>query len=846
MSVGLVIVSHSAKLAEGVVELAREMGGEDVAIEAAGGMADPPGAMGTDAMVVMEALERASSGDGVLVLMDLGSALMSAEMAVEMAGDDVRVVLASAPLVEGAVAAAAAARVGSGLDEVAAEARGALRAKAEQLDDGEPAGDGAGGADLGADAEEIRIVVGNRLGLHARPAARFVGAAAGADATVEVTNTTSGKGPVSARSLTALATLGVKQGHEIVVRASGPEARRALEAIQALAADNFGDDDGPAQGTAAGNGAAPAVAPAPEPDGAAPPGGPLRGLPVAPGIAIGPAQRLRTPDPEVSGAPAGDPADEWRALERARDAARADVRAARDAVASGAGEAEAAIFDAHVLLLDDDALLGPARRAIEADGRNASQAWAAAVQGAAAAYEGAGDDYLRERAADVHDVGRRVLGHLAGTGGGGATLAEAGVLVAEDLTPGQTAALDRDLVRGIATARGSATAHAAILARAFGIPAVVGVGDALLDTADGTPLVLDGDAGTVTVDPDADALAAAQERRTQELRVAAERRERAAEPARTRDGRRIEVAANLGAVAETAGVVAEGAEGVGLLRTEFLFLGREDAPDEDEQYAALAEVATGLAGRPLVIRTLDVGADKPLPFLAQDPEVNPFLGRRGIRLALARPDIMRAQLRAILRVAAEHDNVKVMFPMVAALGELRAARAILDEERAALGIDPPLEVGIMVEVPAVAVAAERFAREADFFSIGTNDLAQYTLAAERGNEHVADLATGPVPAVLALVDAVVRGAQAHDRWVGVCGELAGDPLAAVLLVGLGVTELSMAAPRIPDVKAALREVDVGEAAAVAREAIAADDAQAVAALAADLVPSSARATIPPS
>jgi multiphosphoryl transfer protein len=845
VTVGLVIVSHSAKLAEGVVELAREMGGDDVAIEAAGGMADPPGAMGTDAMVVMEALERASSGDGVLVLMDLGSALMSAEMAVEMAGDDVRVALASAPLVEGAVAAAAAARVGSGLDEVAAEARGALRAKAEQLDDAEPAGDGAGVSGLDADAAELRIVVGNRLGLHARPAARFVGAAAGADATVEVTNETSGKGPVSARSLTALATLGVKQGHEIVVRASGPEARRALDAIQALADDNFGDDDGPEPDAAAGNGATPAAA-APPPPVSVEPGGPLRGLPVAPGIAIGPAQRLRAPEPEVSGAPAGDPADEWGALERARDAARADVRAARGAVASGAGEAEAAIFDAHLLLLDDDALLDPARRAIEADGRNASQAWAAAVQAAAAAYEGADDDYLRERAADVHDVGRRVLGHLAGTGGGGATLAEAGVLLAEDLTPGQTAALDRDLVRGIATARGSATSHAAILARAFGIPAVVGVGDALLGTADGTPLVLDGDAGTVTVDPGADALAAAERRQAEERRVAAERRERAAEPARTRDGRRIEVAANLGAVAETAAVVAEGAEGVGLLRTEFLFLGREDAPGEDEQYAALAEVATGLAGRPLVIRTLDVGADKPLPFLAQDPEINPFLGRRGIRLALARPDIMRAQLRAILRVAAEHDNVKVMFPMVAALGELRAARAILDEERADLGIDPPLEVGIMVEVPAVAVAAERFAREADFFSIGTNDLAQYTLAAERGNEHVAELATGPVPAVLALVDAVVRGAQAHDRWVGVCGELAGDPLAAALLVGLGVTELSMAAPRIPDVKAALRELDAGEAAAVARKAIAADDARAVAALATDLVQSSARATIPPS
>jgi phosphocarrier protein FPr len=565
------------------------------------------------------------------------------------------------------------------------------------------------------------------------------------------------------------------------------------------------------------------------------PGAPLRGLPVAPGIVIGPAQRLREPAPAVSDAPAGDPGDEWRALDGARAAARADVRAARAAVAGGAGEAEAAIFDAHLLLLDDEALVEPARRAIESEGRNASQAWHAAVEEAAGTYRAADDAYLRERAADVLDVGRRVLGHLAGTGGAPATLAGAGVLVAEDLTPGQTAALDRDLVRGIATARGSATSHAAILARAFGIPAVVGVGPALLQTADGTPLVLDGDAGTVTVDPDRDVIAGAERRAEEERRVAAERRERAAAPARTRDGRRIEVAANLGAVAETAPAVAEGAEGVGLLRTEFLFLGREDAPGEEEQFAALDEVATALDGRPLVIRTLDVGADKPLPFLAQDPEANPFLGRRGIRLALARPDIMRAQVRAILRVAAGHDNVKVMFPMVAALGELRAARAILDEERAALGIDPPLEVGIMVEVPAVAVAAERFAREADFFSIGTNDLAQYALAAERGNEHVAGLATGPVPALLALVEAVVRGASAHGRWVGVCGELAGDPVAAALLVGLGVTELSMAPPRIPDVKEALRGLDADAAEAVARDAIAADDAGAARALGARLV-----------
>jgi phosphoenolpyruvate-protein kinase (PTS system EI component) len=274
---------------------------------------------------------------------------------------------------------------------------------------------------------------------------------------------------------------------------------------------------------------------------------------------------------------------------------------------------------------------------------------------------------------------------------------------------------------------------------------------------------------------------------------------------------------------------------VGLLRTEFLFLGREDAPDEEEQLAALRGIADALEGRPLVVRTLDVGADKPIPFLAQEPEANPFLGRRGIRLALAFPEVMRTQLRAVVRVASEYPSIKVMFPMVASLAEVRAARAMLDEVRAELRLDPPLEVGVMVEVPAVAVAAERFAREVDFFSIGTNDLAQYALAAERGNEHVAALAAGPVPEVLRFVDLVVQGARAHGRWVGVCGELAGDPLAAALLVGLGVEELSMAAPRIPDVKAALRELDSAEAARVAREAMEADDADAVRRVAAGLL-----------
>jgi phosphocarrier protein FPr len=347
----------------------------------------------------------------------------------------------------------------------------------------------------------------------------------------------------------------------------------------------------------------------------------------------------------------------------------------------------------------------------------------------------------------------------------------------------------------------------------------------------GTPLVLDGEAGSLDIDPDPERLADFERRRDAARARARSARVRAHEPAKTRDGATITVSANAGSAADARAAVELGADGIGLLRTEFLFLDRETAPTEGEQRAVYEEVATALEGRPLIIRTLDAGADKPLLFLAQPPEDNPFLGRRGIRLGLAHPELLLGQLRAIVATAAAHP-VRVMFPMVATLAELRAARSLLDEARADA---PPPPVGVMVEVPAVALAAERFAREVDFFSIGTNDLTQYTMAAERGNAAVAELLSGALPPVLGLVAAVVNGAAAHGRHVGVCGELAGDPAAAVLLAGLGVDELSMAAPRIPEVKAALREVDLEHARRVALEALEVEDAGATAALLAPLL-----------
>jgi multiphosphoryl transfer protein len=826
--ISIVLVSHSRALAEGVAALAREMGGEEVAIAAAGGLADPPDAIGTDAVRVQQAIERVRGEDGVLVLMDLGSALMSAEMAVEMAAGDGRVLLSEAPLVEGAVAAAARARGGATLDEAAAEARGALRMKAEQLGAAE---EEPTAAEPEVDGPELRLTVDIPLGLHARPAARLAGLAGRFSARMTVRNASRERGPADARSLTGIATLNVRQGDEIVVTAGGDDAAIALAAVRELADEHWGDDpDAPAPpppGRASARTGSPPNESGSGDSAAGRRAGGLTGVPAAGGIAVGPARPLAAPRLEVADdAPAGAPEAERAKLDAALEAVRADVARDRAAVAARAGEGEAAIFDAHAALLADPGLIGAAHEAID-DGRSAAQAWAGAARAAADAYRGLEDDYLRERAIDVEDVGGRVLARLQGEARQAA--GEEGIVVAAELTPAQAAQLDPELAQGIAGAHGGATSHAAILARALGIPAVVGLGPALLSVPAGTPLVLDGDAGTVDVDPGEEALAAARARRDEARVRAAALRERAREPARMADGERIEVFANLGSPREAAAAVEQGAEGVGLLRTEFLFLDRDEPPDEHEQAAVYAEIAAALDGRPLVLRTLDAGADKPLPFLRQAPEANPFLGVRGIRLALAEPELLRSQLRAAVRVAAEHP-LKVMFPMVATLEEVRAARALLAEA----GPPDGLEVGVMVEVPAVALQAERFAREIDFFSIGTNDLTQYALAAERGNERLAALLDGPVPAVLRLIAAVVDGARAHGRWVGVCGELAGDPDAAVLLAGLGVSELSMAAGRIPQVKAALRAVALPAAREAAARALDADDATAARAIAAPL------------
>ncbi|GGQ80822.1 phosphoenolpyruvate--protein phosphotransferase [Couchioplanes azureus] len=801
--VGLVVVCHSRALARAAVALAAEMVRDSpVPIAVAAGLDETTS--GTDAVAVTEAVAAADRGDGVVVLMDLGSAVLSAELALDLLDEDQRsrVLLCAAPLVEGLVAAAVAAAGGAGRREVAGEATQALAGKLAHL----APGAGEPGDAPADDGPSATVTVVHRHGLHARPAARLVAAARAFDARVEVRNRSTGSPWVPATSLSRIATLAVGEGQDLQVRASGPQAGAAIDHVVALVGRSFDETPG----------------------GGAPVGAGVRtGQHASAGVGIGPAWHAGDAVPELPQAASRGPDEEWHRIEEATAAVRRDLRRLRADTARAAGERHAAIFDAHLLLLDDAELLADVRSGI-AGGSPAPQAWHAATERVATGIEALADPYLRSRATDVRAVGHQMIRALVGAPR--VSMREEGVLIAADLAPADAAELDPERVAGVLLAYGSPTAHGAILARTRGIPMVTGLGPAVLGIAPGTPIALDGATGEVAVAPDDEVLASFRRRAGEQASRRARAAGRAGAPAVTRDGTTVAVGANVGSVADARAAAAHGADLAGLIRTEFLFLGRGTAPGVDEQEAAYRELADAFGGRPITVRTLDAGGDKPLPYAAAAGEDNPFLGVRGIRHSLAHPALLADQLLAIALVARDAP-VSVMFPMVSTVAELVRARRMLTEASARAG-GGELRTGLMVEVPAAALKAAAFAPYADFFSIGTNDLTQYALAAERGNAAVAALADGLDPGVLRLVDAVCRGAGDHVT-VSVCGELAGDATAIPLLAGLGVRELSVAPGAVPLVKEAVRAVGLARAAELAARALELEDAAAVRDLTAD-------------
>jgi multiphosphoryl transfer protein len=803
MTVGLVVVSHSRALARAAVALAQEMlHGKQIRITIAAGLDDTT--FGTDAAQIVDAVTAADQGGGVVVLMDLGSAVLSAELALELLDDDVRerVVLCPAPLVEGLVVAAVAAAGGASREEVAAEAAGALAGKIGHLGTA-PA---VTAAEATAEADELTgsFVVANPHGLHARPAARLVQEVRRRDAHARIRNRRAESEWVDAGSLSKIATLGVRSGDEVDVRVSGTQAAETLDHILSLAARNFDESTVDA-------------APAPEPTVHRPIG-------ASPGLGIGPAQSTRMGAITIPDTPAEEPAVEWRRLGKAVASVRRTISQLRIRTARDVGEAEAAIFDAHQLLLDDAALLDDVRGRIDS-GQSAVSAWSAAVQNLAAEFAAVSDPYLQARADDVRAVGDQVL--RAMLGGSESSEGPTGVVIAADLSPAEAAELNPARVAAVLLAFGSPHAHNVILLRAKGIPVIVGAGTAVLSIPDGTVLAVDGGRGEFIVDPAEDV---SQEFAARVATLAHRQRQahaRADQPAVTTDGITVAVGANVGSVDDARAAAAQGADLAGLVRTEFLFLGRQDAPDVEEQFAVYRKIAESLQGRRITLRTLDVGGDKPLEFLPSPAEMNPYLGVRGIRLSLAHPELLADQLLAMVRLA-QQTPVSVMFPMITTLDELFAARELLETTISRAGGSNPdgLQVGMMVEVPAAALKAAAFARHVDFLSIGTNDLTQYTLAADRNNDAVAAIGDTFDPGLLQLIRATCQGA-AGKASVSVCGEFAADECATSLLLGLGVDALSVTPPAIPATKEAVRAVNTIDAQRIAADALAADSAASV-------------------
>lgn len=647
-------------------------------------------------------------------------------------------------------------------------------------------------------------VIHNETGLHARPATFFVDLAKGYQADIKVRH---GHEHANGKSLISLLQLGVISGSTIRVSAQGVDAISALNSLYAAIEAGLGDEaeETPIARAVAGQDWMPRDAVEM-----------MSGVSASSGLAIGAVRHYTTRQIVVEDHP-DDTMVEGNRLQEALSAAQAELDRLYEEVKTRLGSGKAAIFRVHAELIQDSALIQQTITTIY-QRHSAAWAWQQAINGRVSQMQKLDDPVLAGRSVDLSDVGQRVLRYLIGQAEEQSVAPDMPtILLAEDFTPSDTAKFDPDTILGFCTVRGGATSHTAILARSLGIPAIVGVGEALLDVPNGTQAILDGTSGKFYLKPSEADVQSAREQQQQLQRLQDAANVTRFDPALTSDGYRVEVAANINRAADAPQAVEAGAEGVGLMRTEFIFLERTSIPSEDEQFEAYRDMARALGGRPLIIRTLDIGGDKEVPFLNLPKEDNSFLGIRGIRFCLARPDLFIPQLRAMYRAAA-YGPMSIMFPMISTLEDWWQARDMAEQVRLELNA-PRVPLGIMIEVPSAAILADQFAQEVDFFSIGTNDLTQYTLAMDRLHPQLAKQADGLHPAVLRMVASTVQAARKYGKWVGVCGGMAGDPKGSVILTGLGVSELSVGIPSIAAIKAQLRSNSLAEMQRIAQQAL---------------------------
>jgi phosphotransferase system enzyme I (PtsI) len=550
----------------------------------------------------------------------------------------------------------------------------------------------------------------------------------------------------------------------------------------------------------------------------------IKGIAASNGIAIAKAFKLIEPELTVVKSTIADVEAEINLYKEALVKTTEELQKIKVKAAQNLSEEEAAVFDAHINMANDPELLSQTTDKIKAESVNASYAFDEVSTMFITMFESMDNEYFRERAADIKDIKKRILAHLLGVKvNDPSTIDEQVVIIAEDLTPSDTAQLDRNFVKGFATNIGGRTSHSAIMARSLEIPAVVGTKTILEDVKDGDMIILDGLEGNVIINPSADQVSHYEEVAKAYEAQKAEWAKLKNEKTVSKDGQHVELAANIGTPNDVEGVLGNGGEAVGLYRTEFLYMGRDNFPTEEEQFEAYKAVLEAMGEKPVVVRTLDIGGDKELPYLHLPKEMNPFLGYRAVRLCLDDTDLFRTQLRALLRASA-YGKLRIMFPMIATLNEFRAAKALLLEEKAKLvsegvTVSDEIEVGMMVEIPSAAVLADQFAKEVDFFSIGTNDLIQYTMAADRMNEKVSYLYQPYNPSILRLVKMVIDAAHKEGKWTGMCGEMAGDQTAIPLLLGLGLDEFSMSATSILPARSLISKLSKAEMAELAAEAL---------------------------